>query len=777
VRKLTSSLAYRLTVWFLLLCFLPIAVIAIFVRRSVTEAMVELGLEESGRQARILAEAVAAIGDEPTIARALREINDDRHSAFLLGADGTSKVTAGPAAARAGPSNLPAEIRQAVLSGGVGALVDSESGRLIGFAEVPSTEWLAVVVTEPSLVTNLVYRIERRGLAQLGASLAIVSVVGGLAIEIVIGPVRKLTAAAEAVGAGDLSQHLDEEGMEGELLVLTGAFNQMVSQLRTSHEALEQRVADRTKELSALNSIATVMSQSLVLDEIIEDALEKVLERTGFESGAVFVREGGNGQLRMAVHRGLSEQFREEVSRGILSVRVAETGESLILEDLSLLPDTPGPIRAQGYKAFASLPLLSKGQVEGVLTIASRRAHRFDEPNVELLRSIANQMGVAIENARLYEQERWRADRFRVINDVGRQITSILDVDTLLREITRLVSEGFGYYIVLIGLVEGEELVLRGTAGPTRPTPFHFDPPLRLPLTSQGLTVWVANHGQPLLVPDVSQEPRFLAVAEIAEIRSECTIPIKIRGSVIGVLDAQSDRLNAFDQRDILILESLANQAGVAIENARLYQQARRMAALEERQRLARDLHDSVTQEIYGVTMFAEAAGRMLAHGQSAQAAEHLRDLRASAWEALAEMRLLIHELRPLVLEQVGLEGALRARLESVEGRSGVRAELEATGEGELPAEVQEELYSIAREALNNALKHAKPRSIRVRLDRGQSSARLSIADDGLGFSPAEDHGGIGIKSMQERAQSLGGSLTIESEPGQGTTVTAEVSW
>ncbi|MFQ5932369.1 MAG: GAF domain-containing protein, partial [Nitrospiraceae bacterium] len=345
------------------------------------------------------------------------------------------------------------------------------------------------------------------------------------------------------------------------------------------------------------------------------------------------------------------------------------------------------------------------------------------------------------------------------------------------REITRLVADAFGYYIVHIGLIEDGDLVFHGPAAGDRPHPYDIISPVRLELDSQGITTWVARRGEPLMVPDVRKDPRYLSVSGMLEIRSELALPVRGRGQMIGVLDIESDSLNAFDEDDVAILQSLANQAGVAIQNARLYEQASQLAVLEERQRLARELHDSVTQEIYGVTMFAEAAGRLLAHGKQAQATEHLRDLQASAQEALGEMRLLIYELRPPVLDQVGLEGALQARLEAVEGRSGLNTQLVTSGDGELPREVQESLYGIAREALNNSLKHAHASSLSVNLLVTDPSIRLEIAEDGVGFDPNGDRqeGGLGIRGMQERAEQIGGRLSIKSKPGEGTSVVVEV--
>jgi signal transduction histidine kinase len=200
-------------------------------------------------------------------------------------------------------------------------------------------------------------------------------------------------------------------------------------------------------------------------------------------------------------------------------------------------------------------------------------------------------------------------------------------------------------------------------------------------------------------------------------------------------------------------------------------------AVVEERNRLARDLHDSVTQSLYAVTLYADAASRLLLSGQAGPADTNLQKLRRTAREALGEMRLLIFELRPPILEQEGLAAPLRARLEAVEGRAGVKTGLQVEGNGRLPAPVEEGLYRIAVEALNNALKHAQAHCISVALYLEPGAVRLEVVDDGTGFDPNEAlrSGGMGLQGMFERAEQMGGQLTLDTKPGQGTQVRVAV--
>jgi PAS domain S-box-containing protein len=202
-------------------------------------------------------------------------------------------------------------------------------------------------------------------------------------------------------------------------------------------------------------------------------------------------------------------------------------------------------------------------------------------------------------------------------------------------------------------------------------------------------------------------------------------------------------------------------------------------AITEERRRLARDLHDSVTQSLHSSTMLAEAGQRLAGSGNIERARGYLIRIGDISQQALKEMRLLVYELRPLALNEIGLVGALQQRLDAVERRAGVEAQLHIDEEVEIPARIEEELFRVAMEALNNALKHAEPSTVTVNLrveEKGDIPClEVEIIDDGKGFDPESlgDEGGMGLVSMGERIEELGGELTVLSTPGEGTRVKA----
>jgi signal transduction histidine kinase len=209
---------------------------------------------------------------------------------------------------------------------------------------------------------------------------------------------------------------------------------------------------------------------------------------------------------------------------------------------------------------------------------------------------------------------------------------------------------------------------------------------------------------------------------------------------------------------------------------AQAEQTARDVAVLEERQRLSRELHDSVTQSLYGISLYAAAADRALSEGEREPVASNLHEIQETTHEALGEMRLLLFELRPPLLQEQGLAAALRARLQTVEARSGLISDFDCEDEQRLPADVEQELYRLAQEALNNVLKHAHAGRVSVRLAVANGRTTMEVADDGVGFDPSlQGTGGFGLSGMRERAERLGGTVRIESSPGTGTRVLAEV--
>ncbi len=428
-------------------------------------------------------------------------------------------------------------------------------------------------------------------------------------------------------------------------------------------------------------------------------------------------------------------------------------------------------------------PLTIKDRVIGTLAVIDKRGGGtdFDQEDLDLLVGFASQAASAIENARLYAAERRRAEQFRVIAEIGRRLTKIFDLEELLKQVVTIIQQTFGYYHVALGLVEADEVVYRFGAGKLWEKPGFHLVPSRLKVGMEGLSGWVAANGAPVNVPDVSKEPRYIGI-EGSIACSELIVPVIVKEKVIGTLDVLSDRPNAFDDTDLLVMQSLAHQVGAAIENARLFQTEQRRAEQEERSRLARELHDAVTQTLFSASLIAEAVPPVWEKDPN-QGRALLQELRGLSRGALAEMRTLLLELRPAAVAETRLGDLLQQLGEAASGREGIPVNVVIEGEGTLPPDVHVALYRIAQEALNNVVKHARARQIIIWLRYsgaengvvGQSAlqyARLSVIDDGRGFDVSRaPHHRLGLGIMQERAQAINANLSISSHLGEGTQV------
>ncbi|MFZ5814657.1 MAG: histidine kinase [Bacillota bacterium] len=287
----------------------------------------------------------------------------------------------------------------------------------------------------------------------------------------------------------------------------------------------------------------------------------------------------------------------------------------------------------------------------------------------------------------------------------------------------------------------------------------------------------VIRTGMPQLSRQPSSDPRLNQdLVRAGRWEDVIEAPIRSRDRVMGVLVVASAQPYRFDEQHLRLLTLLANQAGRLIENAELNAKAREVAVLEERNRLARELHDSVTQMLFGLTLNLEAAAGLF-EKKPQRASELITRSQEMAAEALAEMRSLIFELRPAALQEKGLAMALSNHINLFRRRQSIDVSLTLEGEERLPPEIEFCLYRVAQEALNNVAKHARARSVAVRLEVQPDEALLEVRDDGVGFDlTGKSHSqSFGMIGMHERVSALGGSLVVESAPGEGTTIRARI--
>lgn len=316
-------------------------------------------------------------------------------------------------------------------------------------------------------------------------------------------------------------------------------------------------------------------------------------------------------------------------------------------------------------------------------------------------------------------------------------------------------------------------LAVRGTPQIEQALPF------RIHLEGPEILTALFNGHRPIRIGDISSDTpqaQFLRMllndgnAVLLEgILSWMWVPLAVKNRIIGGLGVAHEMRNYFTPHHADLALSVANQAALTIINAELYGHAQELAVLEERQRLARNLHDAVNQSLFSAGLIAEVLPRLWDRDQEL-ARESLEDLRRLTRGAMAEMRALLAELRPSTLTDADLGELLRLLGNAFTGRTNIPISLDMVGQGALPAEVQVAIYRICQEALNNTAKHARAERVEIHLKQEEASIELSIRDDGLGFDPEQTSSGhYGISIMRERAEAVSAHLSITSQPGRGT--------
>jgi signal transduction histidine kinase len=363
------------------------------------------------------------------------------------------------------------------------------------------------------------------------------------------------------------------------------------------------------------------------------------------------------------------------------------------------------------------------------------------------------------------------------ISEAVLAIAAEREVQPVLRRLVGSARELAGARYAALGIPDGEGAFAQFiTAGMSDELIAAMGP---LPRT-HGLLGAMLESPESHRTPDIREHPRFRGWWPSAHptMRSFLGVPIVARGSVIAAFYL-TDKEDAehFGEDDQRLIEMLAAHAAVAIENARLLERSRELSIVEERNRLARELHDSVSQKLFGLVLTAEAAQTLLARDAGA-AEEQVARLGELAQEALTELRGLIFELRPPSLEDEGLAATLRKQVEMLRRVHDRPIELRISGTAACAPESEADVLRVAGEALGNALRHAEAERIELRMESRDGRLVVTVADDGIGFDPTAPgvrSRRLGLTSMEERARALGGSLAVVSKLGEGTTVTLEV--
>ena len=528
---------------------------------------------------------------------------------------------------------------------------------------------------------------------------------------------------------------------------------------------------DQTPELSALLAITQNVASALELEPMLQLILEQFKAVVDYDGAAVLDLDGNI--LNILAYRGPVSQADARrlcfpLAQSKANQAVIQTREPAIISDVRA--DTPLAKAFQatagaelettfGYiRSWMGIPLISRDQVIGMLSLDHHHPNYYTGRHSLLALTFASKVAVAIENSRLYQAEQNRRRELQTLLDVAAAANSSLDLDEVLtKTLDRLVD--------LIRASRAGVLLLN-------PQTKQLEPRLIRParsISAENMATMVhacqsiVEKGSSLYIPPDPAEG-FMEPGAF--------LPLHIRDKTLGLIVIIGAEKEQFSQEQLSLFQSIADQLAVAVENAYLYEQAEQVAIVAERNRLARDLHDAVTQTLFSASLIADVLPRIWERDRE-QGQRRLEELRELTRGALAEMRTLLLELRPATLTESSLGDLLRQLTQAFSGRARLPVELIVEGERPLPPDVQVAFYRIAQEALNNVVKHAGASQATLNLLFSPQHTQLSIYDNGRGFNQSDvPPTSIGLGIMRERAEKIGAKLTIQSQIGAGTVVT-----
>lgn len=549
-----------------------------------------------------------------------------------------------------------------------------------------------------------------------------------------------------------------------------------------TREQLEERLA-------AMHRASLEVVRDLSLENVLQRIIHLALEQAGARYAALGVVDE-HGEMVEFIPVGLTEEQIQNIGhlphgKGLLGALMTDR-RTIRIPDISADPRRYGfPPNHPHMRSFLGVPIVLGGNLLGLIYLTDKIEHfEFTETDERVIETLAAYAAVAINNARLYKSmiERDQAltkrnEDLALINALAAALTSSLKIEEILDQTLTRVMSNLDVEAGEIFLSEenGQYLRLalhRGEAPEAFWTRDRFH-------VGEGFIGLVAESGKPLVSINLAKDVRFLrrAVTE-AGFNTIACIPLTAQSSLVGVMSVASRRAQLLDQSRIDLLTAIGTWAGITIENARLHRQARRLAVLEERERIGMDLHDGIIQSIYGVGLALDYA-RLSIEEEPSMARRKIEQAIDGLNNAIRDIRSYILDLRPRQLRGEDLIVGLRQLIEEFEANSRAEAILLAPKNGlvTVPTVNATALFHICQEALANVAKHAQARHAKIHLWTTNDRVIMEITDDGKGFDVhnVKTTLGHGLSNMQSRVRKVGGDIEITSDPGGGTTVLAWV--
>jgi GAF domain-containing protein len=550
--------------------------------------------------------------------------------------------------------------------------------------------------------------------------------------------------------------------------------------LAMENAQLYAQAVRRARDLEALYRADEVLYRSLRLDQVLQALVDVAADVLEADMTSVLVWDERHEHLVPGATRGFRPEVVAQMSHAPgegITTRVALSGEPIAVEDAANDPRVAHRITdAEGIQSLLHVPIKVNGEVFGVFGVNYRQQRSLAGEEERVLLALAHRAAVAIENARLYTESEERLHELEALYRADETLHRSLRLDDVLRALAEVARDVLraDKSSVYMWDPERQQLLTAASHGYSEETtsqPLIPGEDLKLDLVDSS----------PLVIVDAETDPRLGAprVREIIRregIRSALGAPISVTGQAFGLFGVAYCEPHAPSVDEQRLVQAIAQRAALAIQNARLFEQAQQVATAEERQRLARELHDAVTQTLFSASLIAEVVPRLWERDPN-EGRLRLEELRRLTRGALAEMRTLLLELRPAALVETPFVQLLRQLAEATVSRTDLLVEVLAEDvEQSLPPEVQIALYRIAQEALNNTMKHAGASHAEIHVRRRNGRVDLHLTDDGHGFEPTSTPAGhLGLRIMHERAHAIGARLRIASQPGAGTHI--HVHW
>jgi signal transduction histidine kinase len=519
--------------------------------------------------------------------------------------------------------------------------------------------------------------------------------------------------------------------------------------------------------LEAGLTLASELSLPFVLQRIVDLAAQV----TDARYGAIGVI-GQGGDLVEFITIGLSARQRKAIGplprgRGILRL-VIEEPHPLRITTIADHPKSVGfPANHPPMKSFLGAPVQAMGRVFGNIYLTEKRgAAAFTKEDEESLVILATQAGVAIANATLYAEMRQREQWLDALRDITSDILAGSDADSMLAGIVehaRQLAGADAATILTFGFSPGQ-LVVAAAAGTNAAKVRGQSVP-----AAKSISGTVMETGQPLVTEDAGAHGgAYQPIIRLGKVGPAIFVPLRARGRATGTLMVANVKGGRhFDAGTVRLVETFADQASIAMEYARAQTELMRIGLMEERERIAKELHDGVIQALFAVGMGLQGTALMTG---SAEQASRIEGAVGELDNVIRDLRNYIFGLRPGILADRQLDQALRTMGEEFQARTGAQVAVDV--DSELAAALSgrsHEIVQLTREALSNVVRHANAKHAKVQLVRNGRNALLAIADDGSGFDTRSDSKGNGLRNMRERASALGGTLRITSKNGRGT--------